>query len=223
MEFLKNKFVLIGLGIIALFAFLYAAWALTSTPTKPELVDIKMTSDERMMGNENAKITLLEYSDFQCPACKSFHPVVKELMKKYEAEVRLVYRHFPLTQIHKNAHAAALAAEAANSQKKFFEYHDMLFENQTEWGEEKDPRSKFLSYAKELKLDTKKFEADMKSPEAEKKVKQDAESAVKAGVNSTPTFILNGVKLTNLKSYADLEEAIKNEILEIKNAPKTAE
>lgn len=222
MEFFKNKFVLIGLGIIATFAFLYAAWALTSTPAKEERVNIQLSSNERITGNKDAKITLLEYSDFQCPACKAFHPVVKELVRKYAQDIRLVYRHFPLTQVHKNARAAALAAEAANMQGKFFEYHDTLFENQEEWGALSDPTKKFVEYAKRLKLDTTRFAEDMKSPQAAAKIKEDGDSALKVGIQATPTFILNGLKLTNLKSYADLEAAIKDEILKQKNTPKTA-
>lgn len=222
MDFFKNKYVLIGAGVIALLAFLYAAWALTSTPAKDEQVRIQLSKNERITGNEDAKITLVEYSDFQCPACKAFHPVVKELVRKYAQDIRLVYRHFPLTQVHKNSHAASLAAEAANMQGKFFEYHDMLFDNQDTWGPESDPTKSFVGYAKDLKLDTKKFEVDMKSPAAEAKIKEDGETGLKAAVNATPTFILNGVKLTNLQSFSDLESAIKDQILAQKNTPNAA-
>jgi len=156
-------------------------------------------------------VTLVEYSDFECPACGAYAPVVKALMEEYKEEVAFVYRHFPLPQ-HLSARTAAAAAEAAGKQGRFFEMHDRLFENQKEWAGAKDPKAVIVGYAEELGLNVDQFMADLESDEIAEKVEQDRLSGTTSGVRGTPTFYLNGEQIANPQTpeafKALLDEAI---------------
>jgi protein-disulfide isomerase len=177
------------------------------------LIDLTSSSDWSK-GNKEAKIVLVEYSDFQCPACGAYYPLLKQLNQELSGEVQFVYRHFPLRQIHANAELAARAAEAAGRQGKFWEYHDLLFENQREWSEESRARDIFVRYAQSLDLDTGRFTNDMDSQEIKEKVDKDYASGVRSAVDATPTFFLNGKRIQNPRSYEEfrsvIEEAVKN-------------
>lgn len=150
-------------------------------------------------------VTIVEFSDLQCPACRAIQEPLKKLLTKYEGKVKFVYRHFPLTTVHKNALVAAQATEAAHLQNKFWEMHDKLFETQTEWEEESDPGEKFANYAKELGLDVEKFKLDIKSQEARDAVNNDLVAATRYRLTGTPTFFVNGVetKFQSLESKID--------------------
>ena len=159
-----------------------------------------------------AKITLIEYSDFQCPACAAYYPLVRQLLSDYQGKIYFVYRIFPLTNIHPNSHISAQAAYAAYKQNKFFEMEDLLFTNQKDWANASDPRGIFMDYARQLKLDAKKFQNDMNSDEAKKYVNDAENQAISEGMNSTPTFVLNGVKIQNPANYEDFKKLIENEL-----------
>lgn len=166
-------------------------------------------------GNENAPLTMIEFSDFQCPACRSYYPIVKELLVSYEdGKVKFIYKHFPLTSIHPNAMPAAIAAEAAGAQGKFFEYHDVLFEKQGEWADlpVADVREKFISYAKDLNLDKEKFKTDLENKEFEAKIKANQEEGINAGVSGTPTFFVNGEKIQNPASLDAFKKIIDSNL-----------
>lgn len=212
---LGNK---IGAGLLAtvvLIGGLFLVWKMTSTPAVPKQVTITIDPIDHQIGTDSAKVTLVEYSDLQCPACRAYHGIVKQVIAEYKDKIRFVYRHFPLTQIHQNALAASYAAEAAAQQDKFFEFHDLLFENQSDWAEEKDPGSKFEEYAKELELDIKKFTADKESSETKARVQRDIDSGNKLPVQATPTFIVNDLLLENVNGYEDITKAL-DAILEAK-------
>lgn len=165
-------------------------------------------------GNKESKVVLIEYSDLQCPACKVYHPVVKQLTEEFGDRILFVYRHFPLRNIHPNSDMAAQAAEALGKQNKFWEMADKLFENQEKWSSEKNPRDLFLEYARSLGLDVEKFKNDLDSSQVKDKIEKDYQSAVKARVNATPTFFLNGTKLDNPRTYEEfkgiLEKVVSN-------------
>ncbi|OGV90441.1 hypothetical protein A3A66_03750 [Microgenomates group bacterium RIFCSPLOWO2_01_FULL_46_13] len=173
-------------------------------------MDVALTSSDQIRGSLDAKIMLLEYSDFQCPACKAYEPLVKKVLEEYSDEVFLVYRHFPLRQTHENAQLSAQAAEAAGKQQKFWEMHDLLFIKQEEWAEEKDFSVKLKSYAEELELNVDQFEKDLESDEGKRKIDEDYASGLKFNVNATPTFFLNGKKLENMRSFNDFKREIEN-------------
>jgi protein-disulfide isomerase len=152
-------------------------------------------------GASNRQIVMVAFSDFQCPFCATADKNVKQFMAKHKDKVTLVYKYFPLTQIHPEALPAAQAAWAANKQGKFWEYHDALYANQAKLGE-----AFYLQTATSLKLDLNKFNADRKiAPDA---IVEDFRLGRKLGVDGTPTFILNGEVVTGAASLADLEKAL---------------
>jgi protein-disulfide isomerase len=157
-----------------------------------------------MTGDKSAKVTLVEFGDFQCPACSFFHPKIKEILEHYKGDpnFNFVFRNFPLTQ-HKNALISAEAAEAAGSQGKYWEMHDKLYENQTEWSDVENPLDIFSGYAGGLGLNVDQFKNDVTSHKFKTIVDADQADGVKLGVSSTPTFYLNGEKLTQLPALND--------------------
>lgn len=152
-------------------------------------------------GNPEAKVVLVEFSDFQCPACLSAKPYVDAVVAKYPDDLRFVYRHFPLDQ-HEWALPAAYAAEAAKQQGKFWEMYDALFAAQEELSEET-----IVRIAEKLDLRMEAFNKDRADASIAAIVEKDRTDALTFGVNATPTFFLNGQKLT-LYSFADLEKAV---------------
>lgn len=188
---------------------------LVSAPSTPsnEIANVAPVSEKDITNGENkAKVTLIEYSDFQCPACAAYHPIVTQLLTEYKGKIYFVYRMFPLTNIHPNAKISSQAAYAAYKQNKFFEMGDLLFSNQKDWQAESDPRGIFMDYAKSLKLDAKKFQDDMNSDEAKKYVEDSENQAQSEGMNQTPTFVVNGVKIKNPAGYEEFKKIIDNEL-----------
>lgn len=155
---------------------------------------------------KDTKVTLIEYSDFQCPACGAYYPMVKQLGQEFK-NVSIVYRHFPLTQ-HANARVAAQAAEAAGQQGKFWEMHNMLFDNQNSWAGSKSAEQIFTAYAQTLELDMEKFKTDFNSAKTKTKIESDYQGAVSV-IDGTPTFFLNDKKLQNPQNYADFRSIIQ--------------
>ncbi|MCY7334738.1 MAG: DsbA family protein [Chamaesiphon sp.] len=160
-----------------------------------------LIGDAPVMGSSDRKIVMVGFSDFQCPFCATADKSVKQFMAKHKDKVTLVYKHFPLTQIHPEALPAARAAWAANKQGKFWEYHDALFANQAKLSE-----TFYLETATGLKLDLNKFNADRKI--ADDFIVQDFKLGRKLGIDGTPTFIINGEVVTGAASLADLENAL---------------
>lgn len=140
-------------------------------------------------GPESAKITIVEFSDFQCPFCSRGMQTMEDVMKEYPKDVKVVYKHLPLP-FHPEAKPAAIAANAAGKQGKFWEMHDKLFENQQSLGEEL-----YLKLAKDLQLDVDKFKKDIADPALAKQVEDDAALATKLGIRGTPGFFVNGVQV----------------------------
>jgi len=144
---------------------------------------------DHVVGPAAAPVTLLEYGDFQCPYCGAAHPIVKEVQRLLGKNLRFVFRHFPLTTIHPHAEHAAEAAEAAGAQKKFWQMHDVLFENQRALTD-----ADVAAYAAALGLDTDQFVGELAVHAHAPRVKEDFMSGVRSGVNGTPTFFVNGVR-----------------------------
>ncbi len=144
---------------------------------------------DHLQGSKNASVELVEYGDYQCPYCGEAYPLIKIIQQEMGNDLKFIFRNFPLRKIHPDALNAAIASEAAGIEGKFWEMHDMLFENQRRL----NPNS-ILRYANELDLDIKQFEKDLADPEIEKKVLDDFYSGMRSGVNATPTFFVNGEK-----------------------------
>lgn len=170
---------------------------------------LNVTQNDWTRGGDSAAVTLVEYSDFQCPACGSYYPVLKKLEEEFGNDLKVVYRHFPLTGVHQNAYAAASAAEAAGLQGKFWEMHDMLFVRQPEWSELDDPSVKFIEYASTLEIDTDRFATDLASDQVKTLVDEDITSGNSFGINSTPTFFVNGRKITNPRGFDPFAKIIR--------------
>ncbi|MFN3927602.1 MAG: DsbA family protein [Pseudanabaenaceae cyanobacterium] len=155
-------------------------------------------------GAKDRKIVMVEFSDFQCPFCARAHGTVQEFMSKYGNEVTLTYKHLPLTRIHPQALPAALAAWSAQQQGKFWEYHDRLFTRQNELGEQL-----YLELAKELALNTEKFNQDRQSQQAQSAVNQDIALATELGINGTPAFYINGIEISGAVPLEVMESALQ--------------
>lgn len=177
--------------------------------SQTEIVKTPPISEEDITkGNKKAKMVLIEYADFQCPACGYYYSFIKQLSEEYKDKMLFAYRFFPLRQIHSNAMPSSQAAYAAHLQGKFFEMHDMLFENQKEWSDSSNAKNIFTSYAQKLGLNEEKFKKDMESNDALRVIDNQYSVGAQAGVNSTPTFFLNGELIQNPKDYASFKELI---------------
>jgi protein-disulfide isomerase len=146
-----------------------------------------VNSKDHIQGKNTARIELVEYGDYQCPHCGRAYPVIKHLQRSLGADLKFIFRNFPLSEAHPDAFNAAMAAEAAGLQQKFWEMHDIIFENQRSL----DVESLFL-YAKKIGLDLEQFKTDIQGNALSARVEQDFESGVRSGVNGTPTFFVNG-------------------------------
>jgi protein-disulfide isomerase len=155
-----------------------------------------------VLGPQDAPVTIVEFSDYQCPFCARSEPLIKDVMKEYPDKVRFVYKHLPLVSIHSNAMGAAQAAVAAGKQGKFWEMHDLLFANQRAL-----QTDKLKDYAKDLRLDVAKFEADMSSDEVKSVIRDDMGLSQKVGVRGTPTIFVNG-KLVENRSVDGFKQMI---------------
>jgi protein-disulfide isomerase len=155
---------------------------------------------DHIKGKATSTLIVTEYADFQCPACRSYYPIMRELKEQYGERVLFVYRNFPLTSIHPNAEFAARAAEAAGKQGKFWEMHDLLFEKQNEWANVADIYSKFESYATLLNLNITQFKNDWTSKEIRDLVRGQKNHALQSGLQGTPTFFVNDQKIENPNS-----------------------
>src|SRR6266550_5590406 len=151
----------------------------------------------------SSPVVLEEYGDYQCPPCGQLYPELKQIEKEYGNQVQIVFHHFPLAKIHKNALVAAHAAEAARNQHKFWEMHDRLYLNQKEWAELEDPRPVFISYARQLNLNADQFKQDMESNQVDQRISADIQRGQSVGVTGTPTVFLDTHMLRYEATNAD--------------------
>ncbi len=215
---MTNKTIIaIVISVVVLFAFLFVAYQLTNTATPTVYRQINVVkSDDHVTWSPAKKNILVEYTDFECPACKEFHTLINQMVASGSADAKIkdkvtfVMRDFPLYQIHPNSMTAAYAAEAAGKQGKFFQYVDELFATQDNWANLSDPTSYFIQLATKLKLNTNEFKADMNSQSGKDKVNADIASGNQAGINATPTFFLNGKKLDNIQSFNQFRSLLIN-------------
>lgn len=173
-------------------------------------IENKIEADDWVTGNRNASVILTEYGDYQCPGCGAYFPLVEHLVAEYKDRIAFVYRHFPLNNIHPHAVSMAIAAEAAGKQGKFWEMHKMIFENQDTWSKLNDVTDTANGYAQALGLKVDQFKTDFKSDALRTKVQNDLDEAIKIGLNSTPTFFVNGVRIEGPRSYEDFKTVLEN-------------
>lgn len=173
---------------------------------------LAIQESDRIKGTSTPSATLIEYGDFQCPACGAYYQLVEQLIQEFPKDLRFAYRHFPLNQ-HIHARPAAGAAEAAGNQGKFWEMYDKIFQNQSTWSTLSNAKDTFLSYADDLGLDTERFKTDLESKTIKDKIQNDLNEGAQLGVNSTPAFFLNGEKIQNPSNYEDFKTLIKAAVL----------
>ncbi len=199
---MKNPWVIIGMIVVLLIGG--SVWYSNSVSGKyNEGVDISVS---HIKGNSEAVVSLVEYSDFQCPACSAAQPVVKDVLNEFGDSIKFEYKHFPLP-MHPLALPASRAAEAAGQQGKFFEFHDMLFENQKAWSNSANPNAIFIQYAEEIGLDVQKFRQHMNASLLVDRIESNRKEGYEMGVTGTPTFFLNGEKM-EITSFNDFYEQI---------------
>ena len=215
-----------GIGLVTL-AILVGAIFFFSQPTthttqnaKKADASLLIRDDSYKIASSSGKAVLVEFADFQCPACGSYYPVLKQLIDETKTDLTFVFRNFPLDQ-HQNARLAASVAEAAGKQSKFWPMYDLLFENQNKWSESNSATSIFTDYAKTLGLNVDTFKKDLADQKIKDKIYRDISDGNQLGVVSTPTFFLNGEKLENPASYDDFKTLVKAAILKapISQAP----
>ncbi|MDB5178212.1 MAG: oxidoreductase [Patescibacteria group bacterium] len=200
--------VVVAGGMIGLFAIANKSPDTGPAPVGDKTKIIRDNSHKEGTG----AIQLVEFGDYQCPACGAAYPNVKQVMKEYDGKVTLYFRNFPLTQIHKNAMTGAEAAEAAADQGKFWEMHDKLYEKQTDWSEESDPTTKLAGYAKDLGLDVDKFKKALSNEQFKNLIGQDTADANALNVQATPTFFINGTQYQGKNDYPSLRDAIEAQL-----------
>lgn len=172
-------------------------------PSKVHVVDV---STAPIRGDKNAKVTIVAFSDFQCPFCNRVNPTLAKLLETYPGKVRIAFKHLPL-RIHPDAPAASAAAEAAGRQGKFWEMYDKIFANQRDLKPET-----FQKYAKELGLDVAKFDKDSADPSVKAKIDADSKEADKLGVAGTPAFFINGKYLSGAQPYETFQKMVDEQL-----------
>lgn len=170
-------------------------------------------------GSASTGVKLVEYGDYECPYCAEYYPVVKQVVAEYSSQIQYQFRNLPLTQIHQNAFAGARAAEAASLQGKFWQMHDLLYENnqytqQTGWVVSSDPLDDyFVGYAQQLGLNVSKFKTDFASSAVNNTINADIAEFKKTGAEeATPTFFLDGKQIKSSNSVTDFQNYINAEI-----------
>ncbi len=205
---LQGQFI-IALAVCVIALLGYYAYAMKNQANTPQEV-VTVSETDHVRGAAGAKVTLVEFGDFQCPACGAYEPIVQQVLADNKDTVQIVFKHFPLVQIHQNALLAAKASEAAAVQGKFWEMHDMLYAKQQDWSGALNARDMMIGYATELSLDATQFANDMARKDIEEKIVAEFKEGARLGVQGTPTFFLNGTMIKNPGSVEAFNEVIKN-------------
>jgi len=218
----KLFYVLVAVFTILLFVGILFMASKPSVTKNPNTQESENISVQDLVGSDphttlpidEAKVVVVEFGDFECPACKTAWSEVARVKEDYKDTVAFVYRQFPLTSIHTYAYNAAVASEASASQGKFFEYYDLLFKNQTD-NQNPLKEEDYVSFAEELKLDVDKFKNDYSDNATKDKVKEDMNYGNSLGINSTPTFFVNDKKV----DFDVLYDTVKDIVDKISEEP----
>jgi protein-disulfide isomerase len=173
---------------------------------RPRLT-VPVSERDHVLGPATAPVTLVEYGDYECPFCGAAHRRVERVLQVMGNDLRFAFRHFPLSQIHPHAYQAAEAAEAAGAQGRFWEMHDLLFENQDRLG-----LRDLIGFAGALGLDLERFVTDLRGHAHAGRLREDFLSGVRSGVNGTPTFFVNGLRHDGGYDVEVLLEALRSEL-----------
>ena len=196
-------------GIIAIGTYEVATAKPAQLPATNGSLSMPLDATDHTKGASKPEATVVEYSDFECPACAAYQPMVEAVYAQYKDRISFTYRHFPLPQ-HLNAPIAAYAAEAASNQGKFWEMGDMLFNGQNDWAQldTASAQAVFATYAQKLGLDMAKFKTDENSAAVKSRVERDLQSGTASAIDHTPTFFINGKMVNNPQSEAEFKALI---------------
>lgn len=219
----KNFWIILGVIILAAggLVFFLGSGDDESNGSSSEVLTV--TDADFKRGPEGATVSVIEYADFQCPACSVLAPLVDEMYRQFGDQVEFVFRHFPLTTIHPNAMAAHRAAQAAGNQGMFWEMHDLLFQRQQAWASVTSPNAIFESYAQELNLDINQFSQDASSEEASKAINSSVSGGLEVGVSGTPSYFVAGTKIDTPQSVEEFTSAIQAALDVANNQENTPE
>lgn len=170
------------------------------------------TLTNHVEGTSPSGVTLVEYGDYQCPFCGQYYPIVKQVQAEYADKIVFQFRNFPLVGAHPNAFAGARAAEAAALQNKFWEMHDLLYENQSVWSGVTDPTEVFNGYAQQLGLNVTQFKSDYASSKVNDLINADMAEGNRLNVTGTPSFFIDGKKVEISQSVQNFEKVINAEL-----------
>ncbi len=215
---LLKKIALWGGGMLVLVAAFGGLWWAYNQSNSASGNVTPISQSDWIIGNQNAPVHIIEYSDFQCPACKYYASFMDQIVQDEGSNIALVYRHFPLYQNHPYALAASFAAEAAGKQEKFWDMNAMLFAKQDEWSQSKnadEAKGFFKAYAKALKLDSNLFEQDAASKTVMDRVFSQYQMGVQDKIQWAPTIFINGTRIQNPQSY-DAFKALVEQALHAK-------
>lgn len=193
---MSNRFFITLLVVLALIGGIFVVTKKKDNPGGTNTGNAQPTIHTE--GSTATGVVLIEYGDYQCPACGQYYPIVKQVAETYKDKITFQFRNFPLIQIHQHALEGARAAEAAANQNKFWEMHDLLYDNQQTWSVASNPLTFFLAYAKQLGLNLDTFQKDFASSATNDKITADINEAQKLGATGTPTFVLDGKKVDTL-------------------------
>jgi protein-disulfide isomerase len=171
---------------------------------EPFTLTVPLDKSDHVTGPETTRVVVIEYGDFECPSCRQAYPAMKQLLQHFEHRIRYAFRHFPLTEVHPHAQAAAEAAEAAGAQHKFWPMHDALFEHQLHL-KQKDLRR----YAEALELDLERFDYELNDEVYRQRVNEHVEGGRRSGVRATPTFFVDGAIVDVSFGLERLFEAVR--------------
>lgn len=218
---LRDKGMIIGIVATLLIVvggvFFFSKPAGPAEPAKPVSNDILIPQNSfitsgilngaYLPATDSAQVTLVEFGDYECPACGQFSPLVQKLMQEYGGKINFVFRNFPLSQ-HKNAILSAKAAESAGLQGKFWEMHEKIYATQVEWAKSANPQAVFDAHAVNLGLNMDQFKKDMESDTVKSKISRDQNDGILIKINQTPTYFVNGMKLDSLPFEYDQFKAM---------------
>ncbi len=216
---MNKRNIFIGLALALIVSFVLMNNGDKSTSKNKDLATVPNQSavltlkeNDWSIGKKDAKVTMVEYLDFECEACRAYHPITKQIKEEYKNNILFVVRYLPLPG-HKNSRTAAYAVEAAGKQGKFWEMTDVLFTKQQEWGEQSTTNQKqFEKYAIEVGVSIEQWRKDVVSDEVMKRVDDSYKEAVGLQLQGTPSFFINGKKVENLNGYQSIKKLIEEEL-----------
>lgn len=207
-----HKFaIIITLVSIALIVGIIAMVESTNVSPEKKAEVLSTSIEDHVYGNKEAKVTIVEYLDFQCPACAANYPMVEKIKEEYKDSIQFVVRHFPLPS-HQYGRFASQVVIAADKQGKFWEMYKLMFDKQETWSNNPNYASDFESFAQQLGLDMEKFKADRDSQETKDRIQRDLDSARTLGVQGTPSFFMNGKNLPTPSNVEQFRSLIEQEL-----------